>query len=57
MFSVTISDEPKIFGNTGEIKAKDQKKAIQFVKENKDLLLDIWKGKVSPDDAIFKKVA
>ena len=45
-----------MIGDTGEIKFKDVQKAVQLVKENKDLLLAIWEMIVHPDDATHKKL-
>jgi len=42
LFSVTINDEPMVIGDTGDLEAKDITKIIQFVKCNKELLLQFW---------------
>lgn len=44
--------------NTGDIKSKDVKEAIEFVKLNLNVLMSLWKGEISPTQAInkFKKI-
>ena len=57
-FSITIEDEPRVIGKTGDIKLEDVKKACQFVQENKDVLLKLWYDEISPTVAVqgFSKV-
>jgi hypothetical protein len=42
LFTVTISDEPGVIGDTGELSEKDVNLSKEFVKLNKDVLLDYW---------------
>lgn len=57
-FSITIEDEPRVIGKTGDIKLEDVKKACQFVQENKIILLKLWYDEISPTTAVqgFSKV-
>ena len=57
-FSITIEDEPRVIGRVGDIKLEDVKKACQFVRENKDVLLKLWYDEISPTVAVqgFSKV-
>jgi hypothetical protein len=58
LFVITIEDNPKVIGDAGEIKQKDIKKAIEFIKLNKELLLDIWNDIIDPISAVefIKKI-
>jgi hypothetical protein len=42
LFTVTISDEPKVIGDTGELSESDINLAKEFVKLNMEVLLDYW---------------
>ena len=42
MFSITISDNPMVIGDSGEISSNDIKKVFAFIKLNKKLLLTFW---------------
>ena len=44
IFSISISDNPKVHGNPGSIKDSDIEKVKEFVRINKQLLLDHWNG-------------
>lgn len=58
LFTITISDTPRKIGDSGEIKNKDVNTLINFVKINKDILLDLWYDKISSTKAVLglKKV-
>lgn len=58
LFTITIENEPQVVGDTGDIKTNDIKKVIEFVKINKDLLLDFWNDEIAVSDLIngIKKV-
>lgn len=53
-FSVTIEEIPKVVGSTKEIKTKDIKKAISFVKKNLGSLKEYWNGLLTTDDLLEK---
>ena len=56
-FSLTVEDNPRVFGNTGEIKQSDIELAKEFVKLNKQALLDYWTGaEEDTANAIFNLV-
>lgn len=59
-FSITISDNPEVVANhdVGNIKSSDIKKAIEFVKLNKDILLQYWNLAISTGTLVknMKKV-
>jgi hypothetical protein len=42
LFIVTISDEPKVIGDTGELSESDINLAKEFVELNMEVLLDYW---------------
>jgi len=42
LFTMTISDNPEVIGNTGDIKEKDIKEVKNFILRNKQSLLDYW---------------
>jgi len=50
-FSITIEEEPRVIGRTGDIKTEDVKKVCQFVKENRVILLKLWYDEISPTTA------
>ena len=47
LFVVTIEDEPRVVGDASEVKKKDVDLVIEFVKINKNILLDFWNEKES----------
>ena len=49
-FSITISDEPKVIGKTGEIKSSDIILVKKFIMLNKELLLKFWKDEIGASD-------
>jgi hypothetical protein len=51
--SITIENEPKIIGNC-KIKQKELNKIIEWIKINKDILLDLWNMKIGHYEAITK---
>jgi hypothetical protein len=51
--SITISDNPTIIGNC-KIKQKELNKIIEWIKINKDILLDLWNMKIDHFDAYQK---
>jgi len=52
-FSITISSNPSIEGDIGEIKQKDMKKIFSFIKQNKETLLAYWDGDLDTADLIY----
>lgn len=52
LFSVTISDDPKIIGKHFNIKSEDISKVIEFVLDNKEALLLYWNEKIDTDELI-----
>ena len=42
LFVITIEDSPKIIGDVGQLSKKDIDLAVQFVKNNLNILLDYW---------------
>jgi hypothetical protein len=53
LFPITISDKPKVIGDDiGDIKSKDIKKIIEWVKLNKELLLAFWNGEINIKDFV-----
>lgn len=57
-FSITIDDNPKVIGKTGDIKSEDVKKVCDFIILNKQTLLSLWHDKIDSVDAAlqFKKI-
>jgi hypothetical protein len=57
-FIMTIEDNPKVKGNIGKIKQKDINKIKEFIKLNKEILLNVWNKKIDQIDAglNFKKI-
>jgi len=51
-FSITISDNPEVVGNTGDIKEKDINELKQFIIKNKELLLNYWNLKIDIGDVL-----
>lgn len=49
LFTVTISDNPEVIGNTGDIKKKDIKKIKTFILLNKKVLLEYWDFRIGAD--------
>jgi hypothetical protein len=48
LFPITIEDNPRIIGNDiGEIKPKDIRKIIGWIKLNQQLLLDYWYRRIT----------
>ena len=45
-FYMTISNHPRVIGDTGDIHVKDLALAEQFILVNKQLLLDYWEDKL-----------
>ncbi len=56
IFSITIEDEPKVNGYSGNIKEKDIKTIKEFIVENKELLLDYWYIKSNLDSSSIIKI-
>lgn len=52
MFSISISDEPKIIGDTGKLKTKDIIYFINFVKRNKLILTQYWNAQKEIEDVL-----
>jgi hypothetical protein len=50
-FVITINDEPKVIGDTGDIKQTDVSKAKEFIKLNKETLLQLWRDEIDPKKA------
>jgi hypothetical protein len=42
LFVITVSDNPEVIGNTGDIKEKDIKEVKNFIIKNKQVLIDYW---------------
>jgi len=58
LFIVTIENEPKVIGETGNILLQDISKVLDFVKLNKDLLLKYWNDDIDVADVLqqLKKI-
>lgn len=52
VFYVTIEDEPRILGDTGEISDDDVDKVVEFVKMNKEALKFFWRTNMDAEDNI-----
>ena len=53
-FSITISEDPEIIGDIGEVKSSDLRKIREFVIKNKEVLLDYWNDKIDTAEVIEK---
>lgn len=46
LFSVTIAEEPEVFGQTGSVHPEDVAKARLFVQKNHQALMKLWSFEV-----------
>lgn len=53
MFSVTVSDSPRVIGDATGIKHKDLNKVLKFVIKHKEAILALWNNEINHDE--FKK--
>lgn len=53
-FSMTVEDEPRITGDTGDIKTKDIQQVKEFIRLNRHVILDFWDQTdcISPRDMV-----
>jgi len=42
-FTMTIADDPKVIGDTGDIRPRDISKVADFIRLNQTVLLAFWK--------------
>ena len=49
-FTITVSDNPKIIGDVGDINSEDVQEVISFVIKNQEMLLSLWNEEISPID-------
>ncbi len=58
LFTITISDNPEVIGETGNIKNQDIELTKEFVIKNKKILLSVWNDEITPVEAVslFTKV-
>jgi hypothetical protein len=48
-FTMTIEDDPRIIGTPGAIRVNDLVLVSEFIRANKDLLVDFWEQKEPVD--------
>ena len=55
-FSITVSAEPQVIGNTGDIKPEDVEKAKGFVLANLQSLQSIWSQDLGVVEVVWNPV-
>ena len=54
-FSMTVEDEPRIIGDTGDIEVKDIQQVREFIRLNRRVILDFWDQEdcIDPRDVMY----
>lgn len=50
LFTITISENPKVIGDTAGIKVEDIQEIVEFVVDNTGILLAHWNEEIDTDD-------
>ncbi len=55
-FSITVESEPRIIGDTGALKTRDVKEAVNWVQSHKSDLLRVWNLELTALDVDWRMV-
>ena len=54
-FSITVEPNPRVLGDSGDIKARDVQEAVDFVQRNQTPLLAVWYQELGVDEVSWSQ--